>query len=246
MSQFKNRFANHMNLATFDSMLQYCTLYGEAYQPKDPDISLEALKKLKDEMEKINLQIKNKMAAASHARQERLKLSIVVRKKYKELSTVIETEEGKREERDAPRHNPLLQELQNIRLPGLESRKERHLQLKKDPLQLQMHIYQAQTQWLDNLVKQMSNGQQIPTFENGPQLTELESLKKEMDDKNEAFRTETRTLATLQDKKENLLYKDDKGIIATAKKVKQYFQENFSPHTTEYREINDLKFNFLK
>lgn len=230
-----------INLANFENLINYCTSYGAAYNPSNPEIKLEALKAqllsaktaiagLNAAIDKYNnatadrflcfeplpklaTRIINAVAACGVDEARINDIRPIIRKLRGDRATIKRTPNPINPETPAPRTISTSQQSFENKLLNFEK-----------------------------LIQLLSGIEQYQPNEEDLTINGLQDFLTELRAKNSAARLAITDLSNARILKNATQYDDTSGIMSTAKEVKMYVKSLFGTRSPQVDQINSLIF----
>ena len=232
------------NVANFDTLLTYVTGYGTVYNPSKTTLKLPALQALstsaKTAINAVNAALpaySNAVAARETAFDPLSKLTTRVMNALRATDTTESVDENAR---------TLVRKIQGIRATPKKTDEEK-LALKAEGKEVSevsssQMSYDNRLDNFDKLIKLLSS---IPAYApNEPDLKveALTALYNDLKAKNMAVINAETPLSTARIARNEILYKQNTGIVDISVDVKNYVKSVFGATSPQYKLISNLKF----
>ena len=230
------------NVAHFDTLINFCTGYGDAFNPSKESIKLPALNKLHDDAHAVLDTVKATKTAFDNATNDRETGFASLKKlSTKIVNALAATEASKLTLDDASSIN--------FKIQGRRNGKKVVAPVAKDGTTSEPTSISVSQQSFDTLADNFAKLMQTVTAEahykpneNELQVTSLNSLLADLRAKNKAVVSATTALSNARIARDTLLYSTNTGLYDIALSIKQYVKSLFGATSPQYRQVSGIKF----
>ena len=227
------------NVSNLETMISYCTGYGTTYNPSNPDISLTALATLHTES-KAALKVVKKTETPFNNVEGQRKLLF---KPFKPLATkvmgairssgapitVIEDAETINRKIQGKRANN-----KEVETPAGET--------PKNKISVSQQSFDLQMDHFDKLIELATLEPKYNPNEVPLQVATLVNYKTELETLNTAVKNAYTPYSNAMIARDKKLYDEARGVVSRAQTVKNYVKSVFGASSSEYKQINKLRF----
>ncbi len=231
------------NVSNLETMVSYCTGYGTAYNPSNPDLSLPALTTLHDES-KAALKLVKKTETPFNDLEGQRKL---IFKPLKPLATKVL---GSLRSSGAPSTVVADAETINRKIQGKRAdnseAKTPEGKTPKDKISVSQQSFDMQIDHMDKLIELADVEPKYNPNEVPLQVATLTNYKTELETINTAVKNAYTPYSNAMIARNNKLYNLETGLVTRAQSVKNYVKSIFGASSPEYKLINKLSFRIIK
>jgi hypothetical protein len=230
------------NVAHFDTLINFCTAYGDAFNPSKESIKLAALNKLHDNAHAVLDAVKAAKTAFDNTTNDR-EITFAPLKKLstKIVNALAATDASKLTLDDASSIN--------FKIQGRRNGKKVVPVAGKDGAAPEPAGISVSQQSFDTLVDNFAKLTQTVAAEahytpneNELQVATLNSLLADLRARNKAVVAAITSLSNARIARDTLLYAANTGLYDTAQSVKQYIKSLFGATSPQYRQVSGIKF----
>lgn len=236
------------NVANFGKLCSFCTGYGTAYNPSKSTLSLIALNTMQSESQKSL----NVVHGALSAHKNALAAREVAFKPFSKLITrvmnALRSSDSTREIDE--KADSFARKLQGRRASAKLTEEEKQALAAEGNGQKEISSSQLSfDSRIDNFDKLISLLSTIPAYNPNEEELKITSLTAYLEDlkaKNAAVIEAATALSNARIARNEMLYKENAGLIDTALDVKSYVKSVFGAGTPQFRQISGLEFKRYK
>ena len=230
------------NVSNFETLISFCTGYGELYKPSNSDIKLSTLTTFHTES-KAALKLVNTTKTPFNEVEGQRKL---IFKLLKPLATkVIGALRGV----NAPSTVIADAETINRKIQGRRADNTKEVtppgETPKDKISVSQQSYDMQIEHFDYLIELVSIEPKYVPNEIPLQVGTLKDYKLQLEAINTAVKNTYVPYSNAMMARDKKLYDPQTGLVETAQVVKNYVKSIFSASSPEYKQINKLRFKVI-
>ena len=236
------------NVANFDELLSFVTGYGAVYNPSKATIKLTALQTLatsaKNAINAVNAALpaySNAVSAREVAFEPLSKLSTRILNALKATDTTTQVDESATtlvRKIQGKRATPKLTEEEKTaaKAAGTETKEVSSSQMS----------YDSRLDSFDKLIKLLTSITLYAPNEADLKVTALTTLYNDLKMKNTAVLTATTPLSNARISRNDILYKENVGLIDIAFDTKTYIKSIYGATSPQYKQVSKLQFKAAK
>ena len=236
------------NVANFDDLISFVTGYGTAFNPSKASIKLTALQTLstsaKNAINAVNAALpaySNAVAAREASFEPLSKLITRVNNALKATDTTEQVDESAK---------TLVRKIQGARATAKKTDEEKAAEKAagketKEISSSQMS-YDSRLDNFDKLIKLLTSVTLYAPTEADLKVTALSTLYNDLKAKNTAVVTATTPLSNARISRNDILYKENVGLIDIAFDTKTYIKSIYGATSPQYKQVSKLQFKAAK
>ena len=236
------------NVANFNELISFVTGYGVTYNPTKASLKLTALQTLSAEATSAIDAINATMPAYSNAVSAReatfeplSKLTTRVMNALKATDTTTQVDESAR---------TLARKIQGVRATAKMTEPEKVAATAEgkeiNQISSSQMSYDNRLDNFDKLIQLLNTIELYAPNEPELKVTALTALYNDLKDKNTAVINATTPLSNARITRNNILYKENTGLVDVALDVKTYIKSVFGATSPQYKQISKLEFKVRK
>ena len=230
------------NVAHFDTLINFCTGYGEAFNPSKDSIKLASLNKLHDDAHAVLDSVKAAKTVFDNATNDRETTFAPLKKlATKVVNALAATDASKLTLDDASSIN--------FKIQGRRNGKKVAVVAAKDGTPAEPAGISVSQQSFDTLVDNFAKLTQTVAAEahyrpneSELQVSALNSLLADLRARNKAVLAAITALSNARISRDTLLYAENTGLYDISQSVKQYVKSVFGATSAQYRQVSGIKF----
>lgn len=231
------------NISNLETMISFCTGYGAAYNPSNPELTLQALSTLHTESKEALKLVKTTERSFKEAEGERQLLFKTIKPLTTKVmgairssgasTTVIENAETINRKIHGRRANTKKETTPE----GEES---------KNKISVSQQSFDLQIDHLEKLIELATLEPKYNPNETPLQVTTLNSYKTALENINSAVKNTYTPYSNAMIARNKKLYTPETGLVDRTQLVKNYVKSLFGASSSEYKQINKLRFKNIE
>ena len=229
------------NVAHFDTWINFCTGYGEAFNPSKESIKLASLNKLHDDAHAVLDSVKAAKTVFDNATNDRETTFAPLKKLATKVNALAATDASKLTLDDASSIN--------FKIQGRRNGKKVAVVAAKDGTPAEPAGISVSQQSFDTLVDNFAKLTQTVAAEahyrpneSELQVSALNGLLADLRARNKTVLAAITALSNARISRDTLLYAENTGLYDISQSVKQYLKSLFGATSAQYRQVSGIKF----